>query len=229
MSEEEFDILITNALKKYGCDYIDVSKLDYTPHKFSPEFESKMDILLGRSQRKIHIAPKRLFTMIIAALIAACIAAMSVGAIRQAFISFIADIFDTHTDIRSVKDTEAPLDFSDKYEITVDLPEFELVETSEDIFDIMYIFKNENCTIKFYQSIKMYYDISVNTEGYEMETVYINEFEGIYVDMYNQNGKIIIWDNGDYIFEILVTYNTEYSFSKNELIEIAESVQKVEN
>ena len=46
--------------------------------------------------------------------------------------------------------------------------------------------------------------------------------------MYNQNGKILIWDNGDYVFSILISCNNEYNFGKNELINMANSVQNVE-
>ncbi len=46
--------------------------------------------------------------------------------------------------------------------------------------------------------------------------------------MYNQNGQIIIWDNGDYVLSILVFYDSEYNFGKDELINIVNSVQKVE-
>lgn len=46
--------------------------------------------------------------------------------------------------------------------------------------------------------------------------------------MYNQKGQIIIWDNGDYVLSVLVSCNNEYDFGKNELIDVANSVQKVE-
>ena len=32
-----------------------------------------------------------------------------------------------------------------------------------------------------------------------METIYVNGCEGYYVNMYNQDGQIISWDNGDYV------------------------------
>lgn len=41
-----------------------------------------------------------------------------------------------------------------------------------------------------------------------METVYVNGFEGYYMD--GLYAKIIAWDNGDYILSITVTYDENY-------------------
>ena len=154
--------------------------------------------------------------------------AMSVSAVREAFINFFMNIFDTNTVVQSVEDMDAPLDFIDKYEITADMSDYENFDISEFISEREYTYENENCTIYFTQYIKEYYHISINTEGYDIETIYINGCEGFYVDMYNQNGKIITWDNGDYVLSILVSCDVDYKFSKNQLIDIANSVQKVE-
>lgn len=228
MTDLEFEQYITSVIKEYGENYIDEALIDNTPHKFSREFERKMDILMGKSNKKIKITPKNLLIAVTVALLAVFTLAMSVSAFREAFINFFMNIFDTNTVVQSVEDMDAPLDFTDKYEITADMSNFELVDFSEDIFDREYAYKNEYCTIYFTQSIKEYYQISVNTEGYDMETAFVNGYECIYVNMYNQNGQIIIWDNGDYVFSILAFKDIKYDFGKDELINMAKSVQKVE-
>jgi hypothetical protein len=228
MTDLEFEQYITSVIKEYGENYIDEALIDNTPHKFSREFERKMDILMGKSHKKIKITPKNLLIAITAALLAVFIMAMSVSAVREAFINFFMNIFDTNTVVQSVEDMDAPLDFIDKYEITADMSDYENFDISEFISEREYTYENENCTIYFTQYIKEYYHISINTEGYDIETIYINGCEGFYVDMYNQNGKIITWDNGDYVLSILVSCDVDYKFSKNQLIDIANSVQKVE-
>lgn len=228
MNDEKIDLLISAALKEYGGNYIDESILDNRPHDFSSEFQRKMNKLLNNNKSKMQITPKRILTAIIAALIAACIMGMSVSAIREAFLSFITSVFDTHTEVRSVENTEAPLDFKDKYKITADMSDYELLSYNEDFSDIEFVYEKEHCRIYFTQSIKKYYDVSVNTEGYEMETFYINGLEGYYIDMYNQNGKIVTWDNGEYILSILASYDNEIFFGKDELISLAEAVQRAE-
>ena len=228
MTDLEFEQYITSVIKEYGENYIDEALIDNTPHKFSPEFERRMDILMGKSNKKIRITPKRLLIAITAALLAVFIMAMSVSAVREAFINFFMNIFDTHTVVQSVDDVGAPLDFTDRYEVTADMSAYELVDFSEDLFDREYTYENENCTIYFTQSIKEYYQISVNTEGYDIETAYVNGYECIYVNMHNQNGQILIWDNGDYVLSILVFCDGDFDFSKDKLINMANSVQKVE-
>ena len=228
MTELEFEQYITSVIKEYGANYIDEALIDNTPHKFSPEFERKMDILMGKSNKKVRITPKRLLIAVTAALLAVFILAMSVSAVREAFINFFMNIFDTHTVVQSIDDKDAPLDFFNKYEITADMSDYELVDFRKFISDYTYTYENENCTIYFTQSIKEYYHESVNTEGYEIESIYIDNCEGFYVNMYNQNGQILIWDNGDYVLSILVSCDNDYVFGKDKLIGIANSVQKVE-
>lgn len=228
MTDLEFEQYITSVIKEYGENYIDEALIDNTPHKFFREFERKMDILMGKSHKKIKITPKRLLIAITAALLAVFIMAMSVSAVREAFINFFMNIFDTNTVVQSVEDVDAPLDFIDKYEIMADMSDYEIFDCSENLSDREYTYKNENCTIYFTQYIKEYYDIAINTEGYDIETIYINGCEGFYIDMYNQNGKIISWDNGDYVLSILVSCDNNYEFGKDRLIDMANSVQKVE-
>lgn len=226
MTEKEFDMLIKQAIAEHIDEYIPESEIDYTPHKFSKEFEDKMNKLMGKPTTARHITHKKIITYIAVAIVTASIVTLCTGAAREAFVRFITNIFQTHTEVISVTDKDAPLDFSDKYEITANMTEFELVSTSENVFTREYIYQNEHCTIIFDQHIKEYYDVTENTEGYDMEAISINGSEGYYIDLSDLYSKRIAWDNGDYIFSISATYDEAYQFSKNELFEIASSVKK---
>ena len=228
MTEKEFDMLIKRAISEHIDEYIPESEIDYTPYKFSKEFENKMNKLIGKSGTVKHITYKKIITYIAVAIIAASIVSLSAVAVREAFIKFITSIFQTHTDVSSVTDNNAPVDFSDKYEITSDMSEFKLVSTSENIFTREYIYQNEQCTIIYNQYIKEYYNVTENTEGYDMKAIDINGSEGYYIDLSDLYSKRIAWDNGDYVFSISVTYDETYQFSENKLFEIADSVQKIE-
>lgn len=228
MTNAEFDDIIREAFKQNISHYFSEEDIDYTPHKFSPEFERKMNILMGKDSKPVKFTFKKLLIAVIAALLAVFLIAMSVSAVREAFINFFMDIFDIRTVVESVDDVDAPLEFTDKYEITADMSDYELIDFSEDIFSRKYTYENENCTIYFTQYIKEYYHISVNTEGYNIEKIYIDGCEGFYVNMYNQNGQIISWDNEDYVLSILISCNVGYKFGKNELIIMANSVQNIE-
>lgn len=224
MTEKEFDMLIKRAVTEHFDDYIPESELDYTPHKFSKKFEDKMNKLLGKPAPTRRITLKNIMICVTAAIIAACATSLCVGAIRDALKNFITSIFQTHTEVQSVTDGNAPLDFSDKYEITADMSEFELVSTSEDVFAREYVYQNEHCTIIFNQNIKKYYNVTENTEEYYMEIIDINGHEGYYIELTDLYSKRIVWDNGNYVFSISATYDETYEFDREKLFEIADSV-----
>ena len=62
-------------------------------HEFSPEFERKMDILMGKSNKQSRIKPKRLFIALAAAISVVFIIAMRVNSVREVFINFF-NVFD---------------------------------------------------------------------------------------------------------------------------------------
>lgn len=227
MTEKEFDMLIKRSIAEHINDYIPESELNKTPHKFSEKFERKMNRLLGKTAAVGHITHKKIITYITVAIVAASIAALSVGAVRDVFIKFITDIFRTHTNVRSAENNDAPADFSDKYEITADMSGFKLVSSSEDIFTREFIYQNDHCMLIYDQNIKEYYNVNENTESYDMEAVDVNGFEGYYIDLYDLYSQRIVWDNGDYVFSISVTYDEAYQFDKQKLFEIADSVQMI--
>ena len=61
-----------------------------------------------------------------------------------------------------------------------------------------------------------------------METVYVNGFDGEYIDMVGLYAKMVAWDNGDYVFTIDAIYDGNYDVSKAEMIAMAESVKIVD-
>lgn len=226
MTEKEFDALIKRAITEHFNDYIPESEIDNTPHKFSESFENKMNVLMGKKPAVKVSFGKKIIICVAAALVALSMVTLCVGAVREKFINFITNVFQTHTEIRSVDDNNAPLDFSDKYIITADMSEYGLVSKNEDIFTIEYTYENEHCTIIFDQNIKEYYNVSENTEGYALEGITVNGCEGYYIDMYDMYCKRIAWDNGDYIFSISVICDETYEFDKSRLLDIANSVKK---
>lgn len=76
-------------------------------------------------------------------------------------------------------------------------------------------------TITLYQWVKSVYAGHENTEIGILGEIIINEKVGIYVDYANSKheGCEILWDNGDYILEIVT------SFSKDKTLDLAESAK----
>ncbi len=201
-------------------------------HVFSKRFERHMKKLIRNQKSYQHpkrISSKRLVVCIIAAVLALFSMAMSVTTIRETFINFFTKIFNTHTVVQSVPDNNAPRTFEDIYLITAGLENHTLIEYYETPTDIIYIYDNEQSQIRFKQTIKEFYDVNANSEGYELERVYVNGNEGYYIDMLSQNSKYLSWDNGDYIITItIVIKDNSCKFSKESHISMAESVKNID-
>ncbi len=91
MTDLEFEILLTSAVKIYNADKEKAMKAS-NQHEFSPEFERKMDILMGKNNKKFRIKPKKLFIALTAAISVVLIIAMRVNSVREVFINCF-DIF----------------------------------------------------------------------------------------------------------------------------------------
>lgn len=227
MTDKQFDVFLENTIKNFGEDYIEFSEETIIQHTFSKRFERKMARLI-RQQKSFYFPMirtpiRRTVTIMVTVIIILSTTVISVSALREAFIRFMTEIFDTHTEVQAIQDDTAPESLEDIYVIT-NIPDgFEIVFQNDNIEGIPYLFteyRNGQECIIFSQYIKSRYDVNVNTEGYEMVRIDINGNEGFIVDMVDD--YYIAWDNGDYIFEI------DSNVGKDILIDMAKSVQKVE-
>ncbi len=194
-------------------------------HEFSVEFEKKMQKLIKRRNKPyykiINTVGKRVACIIVIVLLASSVTVLSVDALRNAVADFIVSTYEKFSSIQPVEDDIAPSTIKDIYEITYDLKEYEIYyeDNTEYRRNITYV--NNDIEIKFSQCTKDMYDQNVNTEDAEISTISINDKEAV-IFLDNQNYYHLIWDNGDYILSV------GSNISKNTLIDIAESVQKVE-
>jgi hypothetical protein len=194
-------------------------------HIFSADFDKKMAKLIKRREKPyykmINTLGKRIACFIIIFIIASCSAVMSVSALRSAFIDFWVNIFDKFSIVRSVNNGNAPETIEKIYEITYDLSDYSYDLWFADEYTRKIEYAKEDVYINFEQSTKSVFDTHLNTEDSVIETVIINGSEAVYFTD-NHNYHTIIWDNGDYVFLL------RSNISKTELINIANSVQKVE-
>lgn len=227
MTEKQFDSFLGRTIKNFGDEYIYFSEDTIIQHTFSKEFERKMSKLIKQQKSfyfpMIKTPVRRIVIVMITAAIVLSTMVISVTAIREAFINFITEIFDTHTEVQTIQDDTAPDFFEEIYAIP-DIPDgFEIVfqnDNTEETPLLITEYQNGQEYVIFCQNIKSKYDVNVNTEGYEMIQIYINGNEGFMIDM--GDDIYITWDNGKYILEI------SGNIGKDELIGIANSVQKVE-
>mgnify|MGYP003289271378 CR=1 FL=1 len=221
MSDDNFRKALSDALTTYyetSIPYIE-------EHDFSPDFDKKMEKLINRCKKPyfkmINTMSKKVACVAGVFLIASSVTIMSVDALRNR----IADLFvkqsKDHSIIRYEGNDISPSSIEDIYEITYDLSGFDIVYTDYDNFSRYTTYIKDNTTIYFNQYVKEFYDVNVNTEDAELSTITINGHEAIYF-LDNRQYYHLIWDNGDYIISL------SSNIGKDALIDIAESVKKVE-
>lgn len=198
-----------------------------TDHIFSEIFNKKSAKLIKRQKRYCYplicTSARRVACIIVTFFVISMTTVLSVDALRKPFFAFIASIFSDHSEVR-VDDSETkdvPKIIEEKYEITVGLEGFNVsfVSESEEIRLIEY--KNGSDLIKFMQYTFDYGTMNVNTEDAEFEHIDINGYDAI-TWVSNINTAHIMWNNGDYIF------NITSDIGQNALIDVAKSVQKIE-
>lgn len=221
MTNEIFKRAIFEALtQEYENSIPDMEK-----HIFSPKFEKEMSKLIKRREKPyykmINTFGKRAACFTVGILVASSLTIMNVDALREAFIKFVVNVFEKFSIVQSVDANDSPETIEDIYEITYDMSKYSVdyEERNEIFYNIIY--SNENIIVNYNQWIKSEYDMLLNTENADIETIMINGHEAIYY-MDNHNYHHIIWDNDDYIISL------GSNISKTTLIDIADSVQKVE-
>ena len=220
MNNTQFKRAISEALTK---EYELSVPAHNNDHEFSDKFARKMDKLIGRRKKPyyqmINTAGKRVACIFAVIFIAAFTTIMSVSALRNAFKDFFMSIFSDHSEISAnVESNEAA---PDTIQVYYDLSDYDVIYEEYDKISRNIIYQKENTIIDYQQLVKSEFDMGLNTESAEISTIDISGHDAVYyVD--NHQFYHLIWDNGDYI--IMIGSN----IGRNELIDIANSVQKAE-
>lgn len=221
MQNEKFKQALAAALIRECSDSIPQTQ----EHEFSPEFERKMNRLIRRQKRPyiklINTVGKR------AACIAVCLAAAISAANftgeagRGKFLSFYVDSFTEGSHFTAEPDPDAPTEIEDIYAITHDLSDYEIYFEDYDETSRKINYRKDDISITFSQHVKKSYNRTLNTEGALIQTIKLENYEAVYF-CDNHNYHFLIFDNGDYVIYL------NSNIGKDALIDIAESVQKVE-
>ena len=164
---------------------------------------------------------KRVACVLAIFLITSSVTIMSVEALRNTVANFFVEIYEKFTTVQSEEANDAPTIIEDIYEITYDLSGFSIDFENNNDYSRNISYVNGDISIDFQQYTKEMYDENINTENANLSTIHINDYEAIYFRD-NHQYDCLIWDNGDYS---MVLYS---NVGKNVLIDIAQSVQKVE-
>ena len=225
MTHESFRNAIAEALDSEYAAMIP----EHGEHIFSEKFERRMQKLISRRSKPyysfISTGLRRAACIVVMFLVVSFTTVMSVEALRKPFLDFLASIFGDHTTIESVLDLDGdyPETIEERYEITEGLEGYEIEsEETTPKFNIYY-YRNihSNDLIVFTQRTVKSYKSNINTEDTSTTTIIIGNFDAIaFCD--NQGYNNIVWNNGAYITELHST------IGENALIELAQSVQKVD-
>ena len=202
---------------------------EHGEHIFSEKFERKMEKLIRRRRKPyyslISTGLRRAACIIVMFLVVSFTTVMSVEALRKPFLDFLSSIFSDHTTIESVLDLDGdyPETIEERYEITEGLESYTVDSTETDSQSIIINYKKtlNKFQLCFVQRTIHNYKNEINTEDVLISNVTINECAALFFS--DNNGfNNLIWNNGYYILEL------HSCLGKNALIELAESVQKVE-
>lgn len=218
-----------NALAMQAASEADVPEMP--EHKFSARYNRKKKALISSYEksmshhesisetfRNLRLRKKIRVTVLI---VLSVLLLTSAGIyVSLHFGDITAQRFSDHS-IAYIDVEGAPETIVDRYEIGYDLSGLNKEVIVDDEFHYWENLTNDSITIKFSYRVKHGLTQGMNTEGSEVTAVTINGHEGLYFMMWNEM-HFLIWDNGDYLFELLFS-GIDYETG----IEIAESVRKV--
>lgn len=232
MANDKFKKALHDALIP---EYTEVMRnADDTDHEFSPEFEKRMKKLIKRRSklyyRLINTLGKQIACIAVIIFVVSSVTIIGLEAFRNNASDFVVHIISEkdpeNSIIRSADKTgTAPQTIEELYDVTYDLSEYEVIHDNgnEWIYWKIYAHESEDdyIMVELKQYVKKSYYTFIDTDT-EITTVNINGHKALYYYWDNIGFHVLIWDNGEYIIYL------RGNLDKNALIEIAESVKKVE-
>lgn len=193
--------------------YNDLINTDITPvknHKYSEKYQRRIKEAISvfdtEKKPKAHLIRRRI---ILAIVIAALIGTITVAAYEPAR-KFFLSIFSDHTEVTPAENS-SEIDrhktaIEKKYSITVPagyvLEKESSVETDEMIIQVYYLNSDRTKSIVFKQLTRELYNVSVDNEDTELVSKFDKNGREILVHNYNDLSTSLIWDDGEYIFEL---------------------------
>lgn len=212
----------------------DLESYDLLPdYRISHKFDRKMKkIIAGQplnndQSRKSRITLKKYLLIAAVIIITAAILTGGTLFITKYWDSFWVKEYDVFALMTVENIQNSPQTLEDRYILNIDTNEYsqKIIADESFIYWVSYDNRQTGNSISFCQSTKwMNESVRLNTESAKTlpEKVQLGEFCALYFEIFNGD-KVLIWDNGDYFFDL-----SAEGVSKNELIEMAGFVKKVE-
>lgn len=238
MTEQQFEDLLKDSIKRYGHTYVPEPPPDLEPHVFSKRYERKMKRLTRSLSWRLYtpnFSPRMLFSRRGLAIQATLIILLSATTLTASGNGLYLPPFNIHdhqlgSTIGAAEDSDAPETFEQYYQVTW-IPEgFERTYRPlviPEYGSLNYKYSNGETKIEFTQYTKSDFNVELDTEEILYDAIEIQGYEGMIQD---KDWIIRIYlEYEGYILEIKRT-NQDYgqeSIGKEELIKMLESVQEV--
>lgn len=238
MNDTDFEKAL-QAVFDEQCREID--NADIPQYEFSDKFEKKMNRIIRKRKKPVIRAFRKAFIRAVACAASAVLVTVSILSSKNSLftgdtsrlhiLNFYIELNNNDTDYEfhiDIPDENAPETIEEFYDITYDLSGFQLeLESIQNSWYSM-IRSSDEIYLSFAQHAKPDFNVLLNTEGAEFEIVLLDDCEAVFFRNHVDT-NYLLWEGEDYIFYLISDgLNDNEAFSKNELIDIANSVQKVE-
>ncbi len=163
--------------------------------------------------------------ILIAAIIIVCLAVLTGCVIAFISNSFRGTVYNDNTYLFAFDVGDSPTVIEEEYALSIVPEGYELYEISSSSISQFTIYKNIfNQELAFEQTVKTEFNSHINTEGYAIEEILIDDCDGICVEYAEDSGvsSLVVWNNDEYI---LTLYG---NLAKEELINLA-NINEIKN
>lgn len=228
MNEQDiFAMALQSELERDIAEYQEIPD-----HSFSRRFERRMKKLLYTPQPAFELGGRRipLRRSVVIAVLAIFMSALLMGAtlaVYKLWEQYHIEDSGLFSMLYITDIENAPKTLEEEYRIGADMSGYtqRVVQDDEYCYMVEYSMPDSDKTVIFSQTTKEFSEQAmINTENALVMPVEItvNGYKGCYFMTY-YGSHYILWDNGNYIIDM-----SAYGIGKDELILLAETVQKVE-
>ena len=225
MNEEIFKSILARAV---DCEF---AEFDNVPeHKFSLKHRLAMKCIFARFERNAnklrkkdasknrsaieHIHNLSLKQRLIFITVIIILMTLLLGCVII-FVSgnFSGTVYPDNTQLNINNLEDCPKTIEYKYTLAYIPDGFELTETNSSPVHVYTLYTNATTkqTICLHQWVKTSFDQHYNTERYNLEEMTINNADGLCIDFSDDTSAstLVVWDNGDYVIEIMADLDKE--------------------
>lgn len=210
--ENEFLAVEEIALPKFSAKHN--RKMNRAFDAFVQNRAMKYNQATSTIKRPLNIRKR----ILIAAIIIVCLAVLTGCVIAFISNSFRGTVYNDNTYLFAFDIGDSPTVIEEEYTLSVVPEGYELYKSSSSSIDKVTIYRNnDNKELMFQQTVKSKYNSHINTEGFSIEEILIDDCDGICVEYERNTGisSMVIWNSNDYI---LTLYG---NFANVELINLA--------